>query len=153
MFCESETLVNCKSKQTTPRAAPRRIRAGCWGHAVLHRTAQKGKTNGVKKRCFVSICRFLFRFPFPAYMCRFGNERLPPCRVRRFLWPSASGLSGKQRDQGLPGQVSRPRVGPGLTGIDNECHMPYSIGVASPGRSLALSLRDQASHHRLGSLA
>ena len=72
MFCESETLVNCKSKQTTSRAASHRILAGCWSQAVLHRTAQKGKTNGVKKRCFVSISRF----PFPAYMCRIGNERL-----------------------------------------------------------------------------
>jgi hypothetical protein len=62
MFCESETLVNCKSKQTMPRAASRRIPAGCWSHAVLQRTAQRGKTNGVKKRCVVS-CSFPLSFP------------------------------------------------------------------------------------------
>jgi hypothetical protein len=58
MFCESETLVNCKSKQTTLRAAPRRIPAGCWSHAVLHRTAQKGRNERGQKRCFVSISHF-----------------------------------------------------------------------------------------------
>ena len=91
MFCESETLVNCKSKQTTSRAASHRILAGCWSQAVLHRTAQKGKTNGVKKK----VLRFHFSFPVSCLYVQ-NRKRAPHTRAYSFpvflcqpSWPAS----------------------------------------------------------------
>jgi hypothetical protein len=58
MFCESETLVNCK-KQATPRAAPGRIPEGVLEPRSSAWHAQKGRNERGQEK----VLRFLERRP------------------------------------------------------------------------------------------